>query len=130
MIKEPLKLIQTRLRTGNLPEERGNCLATAIACMMDINDPELVFQTQLYFDSSDWATQLHEWITIKGWEMGDLVGHQYDNSFYLVTGVSPRDKNIFHICIYQNGNLWHDPHPSRDGILTNQFFEYLVPLLK
>lgn len=130
MIKEPLKLIQTRLKRGNLPEERGNCLATVIACMMDINDPELVFQSQMYFDSGDWVIQLHEWITIQGWEMGRLAEHQYDDSFYFVTGISPRDKSIYHICIYQNGKLWHDPHPSSEGIVTEEYLEFLTPILK
>ena len=128
MIKEPLRLIQTRLKTGETPEERGNCLPTVIACMMHVTNPEEVFQVQLHFDNHGWFLLLHDWLTKQGWEMGNLYNHQMDGSYYLVTGPSPRGNNIWHICIYQNGKLWHDPHPSGDGVLEEICFEYLQPL--
>lgn len=37
------------------------------------------------------------------------------NTPYLASGKSKR--NIDHVCIYMNGKLYHDPHPSGDGIL-------------
>jgi hypothetical protein len=32
-----------------------------------------------------------------------------------VAGKSPR--GVMHQVLYRYGRLWHDPHPSRDGIL-------------
>lgn len=128
MFSEPLKVIQTRLRTGDLPNQRGNCLAAVIASIMHIPNPEDVFQTQLYFHQDDWSVLLDDWLATQGWEMGWLTKHQYDGSYYFVSGLSPRGNNIYHICIYQNGKLWHDPHPSGDGILSEPYMEYLRPI--
>jgi hypothetical protein len=47
-------------------------------------------------------------------------------AFYLVAGMSPR--GFLHQVIYCNGQLAHDPHPSRTGILTEEYVEILVPL--
>ena len=32
-----------------------------------------------------------------------------------VAGPSPR--GVLHQVLYRDGRLWHDPHPSRDGVL-------------
>jgi hypothetical protein len=37
---------------------------------------------------------------------------------YLVSGISPRDPNVHHIVIYQDGQMVHDPHPDRTGLAS------------
>ncbi len=121
------KLIQTRLH--NPPVSRGNCLPTAIACFMDLESPEDVIQVQEFYDvDPDWHIKLLEWINIRGWDLGSLRGHLETDEFYLVSGVSPRNPNVNHVCIYQKGKLYHDPHPDQTGILTEDYFEYLEKL--
>lgn len=118
------KLIQTRLH--NPPESRGNCLPTVIACFLDLDSAEDVIQVQELYDKvDDWQGDLIEWLGIRGWDMGGLRGHLDTDEYYLVTGVSPRNSKINHVCIYQKGKLWHDPHPDQTGILTEEYFEYL-----
>ena len=51
------------------------------------------------------------------------------NKFYFVTGGSPRNSNINHIVIYQNGIMVHDPHPDNTGILTEELFSILVKII-
>lgn len=126
-MKDPLKIIQTRKNIGHLPAERGNCLPTAIACFMHLH-PEEVFQVQEHYDEDNYQELLDDWIKEKGWKICYLEGHKFDNSFYLVSGLSPRNPNIWHICIYQNGKLWHDPHPDGTGIVTEEDFQELIKI--
>ena len=51
--------------------------------------------------------------------------YQYcTNRPYLVSGKSPR--GVYHVCIYLNGKLAWDPHPSREGLVTEEYFETIV----
>lgn len=122
---EPLKLTQTRLHRGMAPEERGNCLPTVFACFMHIEDPEQVFQVQEHYEG-EWYGPTIDWLAERGWEWGTMSGHRNDGTYYLVSGYSPR--GVMHICIYKDGQLWHDPHPSRDGLMDERHFEYFEPL--
>jgi hypothetical protein len=51
---------------------------------------------------------------------------QYKNkhNYYLVSGKSPRGFN--HICIFKEGKLVHDPHPSKEGLTTISNFQTLI----
>lgn len=124
------KLIQTRLHTSMKKEERGNCFPTVIACIMDMNSPEDVIQIQEYYkeerEDDNWVVILTQWLTDKGYEWGSLNGHQSDGSYYLVTGKTKR--GVVHICIYKDGKLYHDPHPSGKGLETIMHYEYLIAL--
>jgi len=43
-------------------------------------------------------------------------------NLYIVSGLSPRGNNIYHVCIYKNGKLFYDVHPSREGVLSQESF--------
>ena len=116
------KLIQTRIHQ---PPQRGNCFPTVIACFMDLESAEDAIQIQEHFDDDEWPNILMDWLIEKGWELGSLRDHLSTDEHYLVTGTSPRNPDIKHVCIYQNGKLYHDPHPDQTGILTEDYFEYL-----
>ncbi len=113
------KLIQTRVH--NPPIQKGNCFPTVIACFLDLDSAEEVLQIQEYYDDENWLSMLCNWLNENGWEWGSLRGHA--EGFYLVTGDSPR--GIKHICIYKDGSLYHDPHPSGEGLINEEYFEYL-----
>lgn len=117
------KLQQTRLH--NPPEILGNCFPTVIACFLDLNSPEDVIQIQEKYKEDDWNSQLQKWLLEKGWEWKKVNGHLFDNSYYLVVGKTNRG-NASHVCIYQNGELYHDPNPSNDGLITEEYFEVLI----
>ncbi len=118
------KLIQTRLH--NPPESTGNCWPTVVACIMDLESPEDAFQVQELYDTDEYWPPFLEWINNNGWDYYQLEGHLYNNSFYFVSGVSPRNPNTTHITIYKNGKLYHDPHPDGTGILTEDYFEQML----
>ena len=110
-----IKHIQSRLKTDT---QRGNCLPTVIACIMDIENPEDVIQIQEYYDRNDilWIEKLDEWLLEKGWEYEYVGEHLFNDEYYLVSGNTIR--NIKHVCIYKNGKLFHDPHPSQQGLIS------------
>lgn len=121
------RLQQTRIH--NPPELLGNCFPTVIACFLDLDSPEDVIQIQEKYKEDDWNIQLLNWLNDKGWIWGTLEGHLYDDSFYTVTGkVSRSDVN--HICIYKNGELYHDPNPCSEGLITEDIFETFVKVSK
>src|SRR5690606_12188370 len=102
------KLIQTRLH--NPPLSRGNCFPTVIACFMDKDSPEDVIQIQEHYeDEEGWMHLLLDFLEKEGWDLQSIDGHKNDDSFYLVSGGTER--GTYHICIYKNGKLYHDPHP-------------------
>lgn len=122
------KLQQTRLH--NPPEVQGNCFPTVIACFLDSDSPEDVIQIQENYTESDWNIKLYNWLEERGWIWGVIDGHLYDDSFYMVIGKTERFPNINHVCIYQNGKLYHDPHPEGNGLITEDIFEGLIKISK
>ena len=46
---------------------------------------------------------------------------------HIVAGISPR--GYMHSVIYENGELWHDPHPEGGGVIPCQLC-LLVPIFK
>ncbi len=36
--------------------------------------------------------------------------------YYTVSGVSPRHPEVYHIVIYKDGKMVHDPHPDQTGL--------------
>jgi hypothetical protein len=111
---------QTRLSTE---KQTGNCFPTVLACLLDMDSPEDCLQIQEHYEEEDWSEVLKEYLNKKGYYLHDIEDHLYDDRYYLVTGKSPR--NIWHICIYQNGKLFHDPHPSRAGLISDYSFMIL-----
>lgn len=118
------KLLQTRLHSDS---ERGNCFAAVIASIMDLDSAEDALQIQEHYDNEDWASVLLKWLNDRGYDWYSIDGHsKVKDEFYLVTGKSPRfSGEINHICIYQNGKLFHDPHPEQAGLSTESYFEVI-----
>lgn len=128
---------------------RGNCYAAAIASILEkpiteVPNVEVLF----HIEGSYWAEVMHTFLNSIGWEL--CIDDRYrvfhdenygigklgiesskrqeclkecSNKYYFVSGKSPR--GIQHICIFKNGRLVHDPHPSNDGIETFDYFETL-----
>lgn len=121
-----LKLTQTRFK--NESGERDNCLATAIACILDLNSAEDALQVQEFYtdnpDDPTWELILDHWLKERGWEIALLAGHLIGGGPYLVTGTTHRDNDL-HVCIYEDGELLWDPHPDNTGIVKEIQYEYL-----
>lgn len=136
---------QTRLHTGSLPEQRGNCFPAVIASFLEM-EVEDVIQIQEHYDGL-WTDKLHEWLNERGYyyhsadefkcfhtellnglETADWLLETRSNlqdQYYLVSGESPRNPDINHIVIYQNGQMVFDPHIDNTGIKTLERFTIL-----
>jgi len=110
--------------------DKGNCYAAVLASLMDKDSAEDVIQIQEYYSDSKWIGKLLRWIIINGWFSYPIHGHDSagKDEFYIVHGESPRLHGTTHVCIYQNGKLYHDPHPDNTGITTEEYFEIIEKL--
>lgn len=118
------KLTQSRLHVPG--KQRGNCFPTVLACLMGLDDPEKVFQVQEHYDGDDWMDKLYEWLLNEGWEYDWEDGHFDDDRIYMVSGDTER--GVCHVVLYQNGKLWHDPHPSGAGLISEEYFNTLTKI--
>lgn len=124
---------------------RGNCMAAVVASMLELPITEVPNIETLYdVKNVEWNIILYEFIRSRGfeWQTDDRYriyhfiheDHYFQereiialqNDLYLVSGKSPR--GIQHICIYKCGKLVHDPHPTKEGIVTFDFFETIKPI--
>jgi hypothetical protein len=143
-----IPIIQTKVVVKNSKDEevvRGNCYAAVIASMLELPITE-VPNVEVFFhipNSSYWQEVMLTFLNSKGWDLcsddrfkvfhdkefgvnkgkRDEYLNECRNKFYFVSGKSAR--GVHHICIYLNGKLVHDPHPSGEGLLTEETFQTL-----
>lgn len=110
------------------PKRKGNCVAACIATILDVpldRVPHFIEFGIAYGDAemdkvsngNAWWAMMLGYLAGKGqWvvELDDLADADPDE-LLLVAGMSPR--GVLHQVIYCDGHLWHDPHPSREGVL-------------
>lgn len=141
-----IPIIQTKVVVNNSKGEmvvRGNCLAACIASLLEMPITDVPNFEVLYgINDTYYYEVLWAWLGHLGYEMGTderyscFHGNESNSHFkqeltdklYLVSGKSPR--GVYHICIYQNGTLVHDPHPTKEGLLTEEHFEYFEKKVK
>lgn len=102
----------------------GNCLAACVATFLQRpleEVPHFIEQGMELGDSEDSGPMW--WVMLIGYMAGhgywpvelDSIDDAEPGEAVFVMGMSPRD--VMHQVIYRDGRLWHDPHPSRAGIL-------------
>lgn len=103
------------------PKRQGNCVSACVASWLErpLEEVPHFIEYKVEGDPGD---------TIAWWSMliGYMAGHGYwpiqldsvtdgePDELLFVMGMSPR--GVCHQVLYRDGELWHDPHPSRDGI--------------
>lgn len=95
----------------------------------DKDDQKIEYYTDSVFNALHWLwDNVREyWLASMGYREKDIPREEIDqwikdhpDTPYMVTGRSPRDKNITHIVIHMNGKLYHDPHPSQGDVLEDE----------
>ena len=112
--------------------QRGNCLAAAIASILEI-PLFLVPQFEEGFISHGykWRVAMERFIAGHGLTSEEFVHDPMIDRPYLATGVSPRataDNPFNHCVVYQAGSLLHDPHPSGGGVVDPFLFTVFTPI--
>lgn len=106
----------------------GDCQRTAIACLLDKDDPSEVpnfaenhWEDGAAFDNAvrdylrsqgfDWFVMAFNWSDASPQEVITYIGH-HNPSYYMICGMGARGVN--HIVICKGNEFFHDPHPSDD----------------
>lgn len=102
----------------NDPQGRiGNCLQAAVASILDreLNDVPHFCGVP---EGCNWYGGMIQWLHNEGYVFLDVRGKSnlfYHTGYVIACGESER--GAMHAVVYENGELVHDPHPSKAGIL-------------
>lgn len=144
-----IPVTQTKVVVKNSKDEvvqRGNCFAACIASMLEVPITEVPNVEVFYhLDNGYHSEVMLTFLLSKGWELcsddryecfhHEILYESYGENkyhknrklladkYYLAAGKSNR--GVSHICIFKNGKLVHDPHPTREGLKTIEYFETL-----
>jgi hypothetical protein len=116
---------------GGMP---GNCLAACIASLLecaieDVPQPTAEEHADPYWTA--YNARLDAWLAARGLYRLRIYGDADveaipAGAYWIASGLSPRDKH--HATVWRGGELAHDPHPSRAGILDIVARYFLVPI--
>ncbi len=106
----------------------GNCLAACLASLLDL-PLWMVPPFDQMFGRSDWRVRIDEWL-MRMFRLRFVrsAGHEWETlpEFYIANG--PAARGVHHSAIYQRGQLVHDPHPARGGLLQVEWCWHLEPI--
>lgn len=131
---------QTRFNFSDHPTEApGNCWAACIASILELDlcevpDEATVWKPGMNVEES-WRLYhptMIRWLEKRGLSLidGSALSLEYYTPVHcIITGSSPRRPKANHAVVYFNGELAHDPHPSRAGILSAKYAEFFLKIL-
>jgi hypothetical protein len=99
------------------PKRQGNCLSACVATYLGRPLDEVPHFAEYASDRKDaWWDCLIGYMAGHGlWAYDIGLSDAEPGEVVFVMGMSPR--GVCHQVLYRDGALWHDPHPSRGGIL-------------
>ena len=124
-MKEPKKIDQTEFG------ELGNCMSACLAMILGRDLSEVPNFTSM--NLADWERYkvMQEWLNEEGFQLLTFNAWRGDlwppKGFHIAGGETSR--GFLHAVIIKDGKLWHDPHPSREGIKEIQTVDLLIPLV-
>ncbi|MBM0124573.1 hypothetical protein [Pimelobacter simplex] len=116
--------------TADDPQRLGNCVSACVASILNrpLDEvPHFAEEGRLLGDTLDdgentasgiaWWAMMLGYMAAAGYSPVQLahVDQAEPGEYLFVAGLSPR--GVMHQVIYRDGLLWHDPHPSRDGLV-------------
>lgn len=125
---------QTRLHEEGVVH--GDCWPTAVECVVGLPLGTLPRWEQQECWGDYWYRVMaylyhHHGLTTQRVDsalLGDMVtAHGY----HLASGPSPRaapGEDLYHAVVARDGAVIHDPHPTRDGLVRVDYWEFLVPV--
>jgi len=105
----------------------GDCWKACVASLLDVQDYDSVPH---FVALEDWwgETVKYVWAetgkSLRKWRDPAFIPEGLD--YFIGTGPSPRGDFYHAVIVDRDGNLVHDPHPSRLGILAVE--DYFAPL--
>lgn len=103
----------------------GDCVRASVASILELPIEQVPHFLEIAPEPSQWGFAFEDWMNERGLAVWLKHGHTPFEGYYLASGPSPR--GVSHMVVYLNGDLAHDPHPSRAGILSVDWTRILVP---
>ena len=131
---KPVK--QTTFGDGSDGTESGNCMAAAIASILELPLEEV----PNFCQHKDWYQRLCDWLRPRGYAYLEMVVQEdmrapdFDWTPYHVSTlgyhliVGPAARGLMHVVVGYAGRTVHDPHPSSAGLLEHHFIGVFVPM--
>jgi len=111
----------------------GNCLQACLATLLDLDIGDVP-----HFTGEDWRARMGAWLRTRGlWALAfsppagtlEETARWLDETvpgYAIVSGQTPR--GLLHATVWYAGELVHDPHPDRAGLLSVEDVLVLVPV--
>ena len=109
----------------------GNCYA---ACLASILELPLKGVPNFCAAKDAWPDNAHQWLLdCFGFSVitilyNDFAKNYYKDTYAILGGQSPRgqSRNEGHACVWINGRIIHDPHPSKDGLIEPDEITFIL----
>ncbi|WP_232629188.1 hypothetical protein [Methylobacterium sp. Leaf118] len=103
---------------------KGNCMQAAVAGLLGLPMRDV----PNFVERPDGKAHLGliNFAQSHGFDLVRDDGAKSFDGLYLACG--PTDRGIHHMVVMRDGALYHDPHPSRSGLLSIDFVYTLLPL--
>lgn len=106
----------------------GNCYPACLASILEIELGDVP-----NFCAQNWLARTEEWLrtehdcTLLGFRpKGEGAFYCVPAMYHIIAGKSSR--GLDHAVVGFQGKMVHDPHPSHDGLIAAEEFEFLIPL--
>lgn len=101
--------------------QQGDCMRAVLGSLLDIPIVDVPHFAQLDADGAgNFWIMVAEFCRSHGYAFAMFKGGRFswseDAVYHGIGGVSPRDPNGHHAVVGRNGQVFHDPHPTRDGL--------------
>jgi hypothetical protein len=124
---------ETRGEPARYDQVPDGCWVACIAGITGLPHDELAAlvpkDIEAAYKSPDYHNAVNRYLRAHGWRLA-YIGPDVPAGFSVMSGKSPR--GLHHATIALDGALWHDPNPSRAGLLPpdedGYHFEVLIPL--
>lgn len=97
---------------------KGNCQSACLAMLLGLPLSEVPnFNDYADYNGAMQEFLAHRGYTILTFPITDVELRAFQKGFAIVGGMSPRGR--LHAVLFRDGELWHDPHPDRGGVVVS-----------
>lgn len=100
----------------------GNCLATSLACLLDINISDVPEFEEMA--RHDWKRCLKEWLCSLG--LAIYTTQDAPKGFAIAVGWSPR--GVLHAVVVKDGAFYHDPSTKNEFLVKIRDYWFMTPV--
>jgi hypothetical protein len=108
----------------------GDCLQASIASILELDVAALPYVA--HFQRDQWFGIVSDHVRALGYRLVEFGNDPAVSppGYAIAIGPSPRTDGVLHACVAENGDVIHDPHPSRDGLERITYWLLLVPFAR